>query len=288
MFTENAPYHPDFAPTFDPDLIYEPQDARWRETALTTETIQLYEAMSFLTWRYGEYFNTHITLSGRVMGFADHRWFSELLPVWNKEMTRWLAVSNKTPRKRWRKRARTAFPQQHRWMYVIEHGREIGIHAHQLCIVPTEQVKAFEEHTRKWWGRQIHWDMDPAAIKVSHYSKISEDKLSRRQIEWFRYIVKSTRRDKGLTDEWGFFHSLEEIFKLDPYWKTAPVYAPRLYGICRSLQPAARATPVWNGHRHEHFISMLAQRRFSEVYTGWEIDAWRKRENSSFFSNLKI
>ncbi|MCJ7997026.1 hypothetical protein J5N58_21400 [Rhizobium cremeum] len=288
MFAANAPYHQDFASKFDPDLIYEPQGARWRETALTNETIQLYEAMSFLTWRYGEYFNTHITLSGRVMGLSDHRWFTELLPVWNKEMARWLAVSNETPRKRWRKRARTAIPQQHRWMYVIEHGRYNGIHAHQLCIVPSEQVKAFEEHTRKWWSRQIHWDMDPAAINVAHYRKSLDVNLSRRQIEWFRYIVKSTKRDCGIADEWGVFHLLEEVFKLKPHWNTEPVYAPRLFGICRALQPAARATPVWNGDLYENFNSMVAQNRFSEVYSGWEIEAWRKRQNGLFFANAEI
>lgn len=288
MFTENAACYLDSASTFDPDLIYEPQSARWRETALTSETIQLYEAMSFLTWRYGQYFNTHVTLSGRVMGFSDHRWFSELLPVWNKEMARWLAVSNETPRKRWRKRARAAIPQQHLWMYVIEHGREMGIHAHQLCIVPTEQVKAFEEHARKWWGRQIHWDMDPSAIKVTHYRKTAPDDQFRQQVMWFRYLAKSTRRDQGIADEWGVLHLLEKVFKLDPYWTTAPVYAPRLYGICRALQPAARAVPVWNGDREEQFSSMLSQRRFAEVYSDWEFEAWRHRENRLFLANLKI
>ncbi|WP_026615475.1 hypothetical protein [Ensifer aridi] len=288
MFAEAASYSLNSQFPFDPDLIYEPQGARWRESALTTETLQLYEASSFLTWRYGQYFNTHITLSGRVMGLTDQRWFSELLPVWNKEMARWLAVSNEKPRKRWRKRARTAIPQQHLWMYVIEHGRIQGIHAHQLCIVPTEQVKAFEEHTRKWWGRQIHWDMDPSAIEVKHYKKITPEDQRLRQVEWFRYIVKSTRRDGGIADDWGVSHPLEKVFKLDPHWATAPVYVPRLYGICRALQRTARETPVWDGHRHERFESMLEQKRFSEVYSGWELDAWRQREKRLLLTNLKI
>ncbi len=81
---------------------------------------------------------------------------------------------------------------------------------------------------------------------------------------------------------------LEKVFKLDPYWGTAPVYAPRLFGICRALQPAARATPVWNGDCEEQFSSMLECKRFAEVYSGWEFEEWRQRENRLFLANLKI
>lgn len=288
MFADNSGGNTMGFSTFDPDLIYEPQQARWRETELTTETIQLYEAMSFLTWRYGQYFNTHVTLSGNVMGLADHRWFSELLPIWNKEIARWLAVSNETPRRRWCKRARAAVPQQHLWMYVIEHGREKGIHAHQLCIVPSEQLKAFTEHTRNWWGRQIHWDMDPAAVKISTCRNTMTNTQRIRQVEWFRYIVKSTRRDQGIVDEWGAFHSLEKIFKLQPHWRTAPVYAHRLYGICRALQPSARRAPITIGRSEEQFCSMLTCERFDDVYSGWEYEAWQQRQNRLLLANFHV
>lgn len=288
MFADTTDFSPNFASTFDPDLMFEPQGPRWRESALTSETTQLYEAMSFLTWRYGQYFNTHVTLSGAAMGFADHRWFSELLPQWNKEMARWLAVSNEKPRKRWRKRARTAIPQQHLWMYVIENSWKRGIHAHQLCIVPTEQVKAFEEHTRKWWARQIRWDADPSAIHFKHYRKITPDSQRRQQIMWFRYIIKSAKRDHGIVDAMGAWRSLEEVFKLEPYWETPPVYVPQLYGISRALQRTARETLLWDGYRHEQFQSMIAQRRLSEVFSGWEFDAWLQRGKRFFLGNLEI
>ncbi|KQS91130.1 hypothetical protein ASG42_11640 [Rhizobium sp. Leaf391] len=288
MLSDNDIIYQNHAGGFDPDLIYEPQgNVRWRDTALTVETVQLYEAMSFLVWRYGQFFNTHVTLSGAVMGFADHRSFAELIPVWNKEMARWLAVSNEQPRKRWRKRAINATPQQHLWMYTLEHGRLQGIHAHQLCIVPKTQLKAFEEHTRHWWSRQIHWDLSPSAIEVKHYGNILPENQFQRQVAWFQYIVKSTRRDFGIADTQGLRHSFEEIFKLEPHWRTGPVYAPRLYGICRALQPTARSTPVCNGYEGERFESMLDQERFSEVYSGWEIKAWERRQRARSIARLQ-
>lgn len=239
---------------------------RWRASELTCEVRGLYNAMSFLTWRYDLTFNTHVTLTASKMGITDQREFAELLPQWNKEMKRWLANGNDRPRQRQTRHARPIAGQPHHWMYVMEYGRVQGLHVHQLCVVPKELMKAFAAKTRDWWAHAACLaDLPKTAIKVeARYPPGSRSRYER-QVEWFRYIAKSARRDFGLIGPDGVVRTYEEIFKLDPHWETDQIYVPQLTGISHSLSAAEQ--------NRRGFVSRLEEGRFEKVYSGWELNA---------------
>lgn len=238
----------------------------WRASELTHEVRGLYNAMSFLTWHYGLTFNTHVTLTASKLGIKDQREFAELLPHWNKEMKRWLANGNDRPRQRRTRRARPIAGQPHHWMYVVEHGRVQGLHVHQLCVVPKELMKAFAAKTRDWWAHAASWaDPPETAVKVETYYNFDSRSRYERQVEWFRYIAKSARRDLGLIGLDGVLRTYEEVFKLDPHWETDRVYVPQLTGISHSLSAAEQ--------NRRGFVSRLEEGRFEKVYSGWELNA---------------
>ncbi|WP_162815704.1 hypothetical protein [Microvirga aerophila] len=240
--------------------------------------------MSFMNWQYSRVFNTHVTLTFSKMCIGDHREAARLMPHWNKEMKRWLAIGPDKSRKRWKKRVRAAEPSPHLWVYVFENGRDKGFHAHQLCCVPDSQVKAFEAHTLAWWRREAWIDFPADAIEVRHCRTYDEKSGYERQVEWFRYLIKSAARDFGYFGLDGQVHSVDEIFKLAPYWETNPVYSPRLHGICHELSMKKR--------REAGFVSKLGSCELDEVYSGWEFDARRERikaeETAAFLATLNI
>jgi hypothetical protein len=240
--------------------------------------------MSFMSWQHGLVFNTHVTLTFSKMYIGDHREAAMLMPKWNKEMKRWLAVGPGKPRKRWKKRAFAAEPSPHLWMYVFENGRDKGFHAHQLCYVPRSQVKAFEAHTLAWWRREALIDFPADAIEVRHFDTCDEKKGYEQHGQWFRYLIKSVDRGLGYIGLDGYLHSVDEIFKPKPYWDTNPVYSPRLYGICHELSSKRQ--------REAGFVSKLASGHFDQVYSGWEFEArreWiRAEEYKAFLATLNI
>jgi hypothetical protein len=245
----------------------------WRESALGPEVGLLYDAVSFLTWRYGRCFDTHLTISFGAMGLIDDREAAALMAPFNKEMKRWLGIDQAGPRMRRRGRLRDAVGAPHFYIYVIEHGREHGLHAHQLCSMPTKQVAAFEKHARQWWARAAGLTLDQLpldAISMTHRPPNCLLAAYKRQVHWFRYLAKSADRSFGVIGADDLRHTVDEIFKLDPCWQTARVYTPQLYGICRELT-ARRQDEAG-------FVSKLRSGEFEEVYSGWELHAYQLRQ----------
>lgn len=258
---------------------YQPRGrVKWRHTHLLSEATKLYEAQSYLVWRYDEFFNTHITITANLMGLVDHRDLTKHMPAFNKELKRWLAIGNDKPCRRWSRGRRTRTSQDHRWIYVLEHGCSNGLHVHQLCVVPKDCWKAFDLLVKDWWWRAAGFDIPDEAIKIRHEEGRTVQSRYERHVEWFRYLIKSVHRDATMIGADGLPWPSEKIFKPKPYWRTMPTYAPQLYGICHSLGPKARREPVYAGSERTHFRSLLALREYQDIYCGWEIgalDAWR-------------
>ena len=267
----------------------------WRRSNVNMDEAGcLYNAGSFLVWRYGECFNTFVTITPWLMGLIDQRVFADLMPAWNKEMKRWLAVDNTRFRQRWAKRVRAAAPQEHRYVFVYEHGREMGLHAHQLCIVPSKQVEAFRTHTKDWWERAVGRPIPDAAVKVQVTNKYGLFGY-KWHFEKLRYLWKSLQRFEsdgtmiGRADTDGQFWTAEEIFK--PFvrrrttagvivhggWKTRDVYVGKLYGISRSLDEAAQKLGAVEGGQRVPFRSALARKHFDEMFQGREIADYDRR-----------
>jgi len=241
-----------------------------RRALLGVEVPRLYQAMSFMNWRYGVMFNCHVVLTFKLMGFADHRTPVSLMASWNQAMKRWLAVGPDKPRARWKKRARAGAASEHLWMYAVEHGRDQGLHAHELCVVPREQVAAFTAYAKAWWERAAGMKLPEEAVYVRHRRVGDEEKGYRRQVGWFRYVVKTLGNEVTITDHEGRLHNGRQIFGLkDAYWESSPVEVPRLAGVCRAL---SRKEQVAAG-----FVSRWDEGRLEELFTGWEFEARRER-----------
>ena len=54
-----------------------------RRALLGAEVPRLYNAMSFMNWRYGVMFNCHVVLTFKLMGFADHGTPISFMAAWN-------------------------------------------------------------------------------------------------------------------------------------------------------------------------------------------------------------
>lgn len=125
----------------------------WREPILSGQTAaKLYDATSFLTWQYGLHFNTHINIGFGMMGLSD-RAAAAAMARFNKEMTRFLAVPDVGRQRRGgRRRCGTT----HHYVYVLEYGRDRGLHAHLLCVIPPGMKAAAEAYIRQWWAREAN------------------------------------------------------------------------------------------------------------------------------------
>ncbi|WP_152047563.1 hypothetical protein [Aureimonas psammosilenae] len=259
---------------------YEPQGkVRWRPSSLRKEVTKLYNAQSFMMWRYGQCFNTHLTILARPLGYDDHREFAAAMAPFNKEMGRWLRVSGEERTRRWKKRVVTGQPQPHLWMYVFENGVRRGLHVHQLCTVPKVQKQAFETHVRDWWGRQACLDYDPSAIFITFRHQSGQDALTR-HTEWVRYIMKSADRASGLYDHDDNPRTYEEIFKLRPYPTTPNVYVPQMSGICHALSEKAQHTPIACDNEEYRFVSKAASGVFDTLFDGSELQEYVERHNT--------
>lgn len=248
----------------------------WRPSRLSAKAvIEIYEAQSYLRWRYETCFTTHVTITARKLGISDQREFSRLLAQWNKEMKRWLSIDRKTPRKRWTPRTRMAIGQQHLWVYVIESSLSQGIHAHELCVVPYEQRKAFDRHVRDWWHRaSCLGDLDPQAIAIRHGRPIGGTGR-KRHVFWVRYILKTAAHINFIGSD-GFEHPAAEVLRLRSHDGTPDVYVAQLHGVCRALGPQTRQRPLGN-RAIERFVSPLAAGNFDHAFSDWEELACRHR-----------
>jgi hypothetical protein len=249
----------------------------WRPSRLNrTAVFEIYEAQSYLRWRYDTCFTTHVTITARKLGIEDHRQFPKLLAEWNKEMKRWLAIDKKTPRKHWTPRTRMAVGQEHLWVYVIENCHSFGVHAHELCVVPYEQRKAFDRHVRAWWQRASGLDaIDPEAIAIRHGRPIGSSGR-KRHVFWIRYILKTADPLKLIGSD-GFEHPLTKIWRLRDHEGTPDVYVAQLHGVCRALGPQARRERL--GPRpQDRFRSPLVRRDVENMFSDWEEHACWERQ----------
>lgn len=254
----------------------------------------LYDAMSFLTWHTGLFFNASVTLNASALGFSNHKEFVALLPHWHKEMNRYLFdASTQTVRPRSRAPTKRSIGQPkyervrhpHYWIQVVEYARDKGLHVHVLCVVPKRSAAIFEEKTLKWWNKQSPGKPESNGIVCKFRKPIGLRAEHEQQVFLFRYIIKTVSDAYFFSDAHGHCHSCRKIFKPEPNDCT-PVFVevPQLYGISHQISLGAQ--------RKEGFVSKFNQRLFDEIYSGWEFPAKVERDrdqaNRRFLASFQI
>lgn len=254
--------------------------SRRRWTLLVDEPRRLYNAMSFLTWQTGLYFNAHVTLTASCLGFADYREFLVLMPHWHKEMNRCLfdgwhkAAERDRQGGRAHRVSRRDFVRvdhPHYWMGVVEYARDQGVHMHVLCVVPKYAVKAFEEKTWSWWRMKSPGmvQANGIAFRIKHPSHARG--RYERQVELFRYVVKTTDEHAIMRGQKDSIWTARQIFRPYPNDCTpVQIEAGQLCGITHRLNEAEQ--------KLAGFESRYADGRFDEVYSGWEIGECERRK----------
>lgn len=142
-----------------------PMDGRltWREPGLSPQTaVKLYNATSFLTWRYGLHFNAHLNIGFGTMGLDD-RAAAAAMSRFNKEAKRYLAVARAGRRL---PDGRPRLGGAYHYVYVFEYGRQRGLHAHLLCVLPPGMKAAFARFAHRWWAGEA--DLIPSCSRCRY------------------------------------------------------------------------------------------------------------------------
>lgn len=153
----------------------------------------------------------------------------------------------------------------------MEYARNQGVHVHVLCVVPKHAVKAFEEKTWAWWRMKSPGTAQEngIAFRIKHpsYAKGQYE----RQVELFRYIVKTTDEHAIMRGQKDPIWTAREIFKPYPNDCTpVQIETGQLGGITHRLSETEQNLA--------DFTSRYAEGRFDEVYSGWEIGERERRE----------
>ncbi|CCF18057.1 protein of unknown function [Pseudorhizobium banfieldiae] len=254
--------------------------ARHRWTLLVDEPRRLYNAMSFLTWQTGLYFNVHVTLTASSLGFADCKEFLTLMPHWHKELNRCLFDGSRKAARPDRQGGRAhrvsrcdlvRVDHPHYWMGVVEYARDHGVHMHVLCVVPKYAVKAFEEKTWSWWRLKSPGIAQANGIAFRTRHPSSAERRYDRQVELFRYIIKTTGENVVMRGQKDPIYTAREIFKPYPNDCTpVRIEAGQLCGITHRLNEAEQ--------KRAGFVSRYDDGRFEEIYSGWEVGECERRE----------
>ena len=258
---------------------------------LYRELKRAYNAQSFMIWRYGVCFNTHVTISAPALGIVDDAEFAALLPKWNKALKSWLAVpaGSRTPG-RWCKRARPHVAQEHLWMYVLEKSWCRGLHAHQLCAVPREVLKEFKAFTHQWWEREAVLAIDKEAICIRFDYARQFEEQHKRHVKWFGYLLKSASRETLITDHQGQPRVVGDVFALPPPRDMQQICAPQIMGISHKLSKVSQSEHVPLGNNtFEKFESRFnTSRDFSNLFDGWEFDAFDARATKRLIQTISL
>ena len=247
-----------------------------RLAALTClEVATVHETASFLMWKHGKCFNMRVIIVPELMGIPDEQ-FARLLAAWNKAMKQWLAVPSGEHRKRRSRRLLPTEPQSHLWLFVYEHGRDEGLHAHEFCVVPKELWKGFEKHSRQWWRNAAEHDIPENALAFEpSYAKGL--KAAADQDERIRYVLKSM--DRTVT---GVFHgkeqTLDSVFKPEPYHAPVQIPVTQIYGRCHELSRTVMQQGDGVDSHREMFVSKLKSGDIDEIDSGWELKAYELRQ----------
>lgn len=231
----------------------------------------MYDAQSFLTYRHGLALNTHLTLDFGLMGMVDHREGPSLMADFNKEVRRYLSVNGDLPRERRGPRLRHAHGAGHYWMYSLELGAGTGQHAHQLCVIPTDQIKEFRAFAVRWWSKAAMLDLDEQAVHVAHRTPRGFTGPYQRQAAWFRYIAKSCEPGHWVRKGKISIMPLEKALRLRHPGHIGETYSAHAYGICRALSQKSQAAVG--------FVSNLRLGLFDHLYSGWEVPAYLFRSD---------
>jgi hypothetical protein len=267
---------------------YLPNQWGWvRSSDLTTgEVVQFYSAICFGMWRFGPTgcMNTHTTILWESLGVRDHQRALKLLGRYLNEARKWARVGTLgVPYRRPRGGPRSGQGFVFHYAWVCEHSRAHGFHSHILCSVPKTAIPAFRAWTRAALVRLAQHPGDRKTVRIIPSREQTEAGAVYRCWAWFRYLSKML--DPSPDNLWrprdphtgaylpGARH-LRDVLQVKRHRLGLPVTCWRLADHSTDLgskaQKAAGFLPA--------VLWAPPELIKSELYSGWELKAWRERQ----------
>lgn len=249
------------------------------------EVWKLYDAMSYAMRKDGVVMNTHVIILWSEIGLT-HQEGDALLKDYLHKAQKWLRVGMK-PR-RYRKPSARQEGDELRFVWVHENAPNRGFHSHVLCNVPPHLHKEFAAWSRQSLARSAGKPMPWRAFRsVRSYAKTDASAVQRAW-SWFRYLTKQldpklvvqVREGGNIVSA----TSLREVIRPWPLRQSPPIDLARLAGVSRNIANGVQA--------QDGFRSKLRNADFERLYTGDELDDWRRsveaqREEARRYQLLK-
>lgn len=263
----------------------------WQQTRLDPNSVaKLYNAMSFLNYQHGLFFNTHIVLSASALGFENHREFVSLLPLFHKELSRSLFTNEKSKpsssillggKRRVGKRMVNRVPHPHYWIQVVEYSRDIGLHVHILCSVPPSLKMVITEKSEDWWTMKSpglpkerdNTNKDSETRLKGVYCGIKgknqlwhvDQNVAKTQHRMFSYIIKSMKTAPVCLDKDGKIWSAGNIF--NPYHSDCSPVIVEVTNLCGASRSLDKSAQIKAGYQ-----SFFDDGYFDRIYSGDEME----------------
>ena len=260
-----------------------PRDVRLRRAALGRECQKLYDAVSFYNYSRGRTMSTFLTVSYAALGVEDHRQAMRYHGMLNKKLANFLDVGlmPKVPHRRRDSVGERMEPAEHAYVYVAENMRDRGFHIHQLMCVPPAvgrpggvgrriyEARMLVPVLEEWFADRLGRVVPSDAIHLKYHAPKS-DMLD---LEWqwrvTKYIQKLTSDGVRCRDADGNWVSVREVFGLEPYVETCPVWCAQLAGGSHNLWTKSQ--------KGAGFVSRFQDYCDSELYSDWALRAFRER-----------
>jgi hypothetical protein len=258
-------------------------EGKLRPAILNREVVKAYRAISYCNWQFGTLLNCFLTVSYDALGLFDHREAMQVHSALNKKIGNLLKGSTVgAPRRRFHRTPMSRLNScPHTYIWVVENTRDKGFHVHQLMHVPATTIRisggqfvrastVIKKLIAQWFADRFELPkVSNDAIVVTDYARKSETHNVDKQWERFRYIMKTASPELEYKMEDGPLRSGRKIFTLPHFVRSRQIYCAQMLGVSHNISKDAQDK--------SHFISAFDEYKDEELYTGWELEAYRAR-----------
>lgn len=235
----------------------------------TPEVGKVYNAMSYAMWKDGVVMNSHVIIMWSMMGLSEAEGDRILRDYLNKAQ-KWCRVGTK-PRQRRVVNMRIGRKLRYVWVHENDFGR--GFHSHLLLHLPDGACERFEAWSREALTHVVGKPFPKEAFCLRpNRGKTEQDRVWLAW-KWFRYLSKQLRPDAEITwhdpktghrEAWA-----REVIKPCRLRESPPLPLKALANVSRNIDVGTQ--------REDRYVSTWEAGEFDKLYSGSEMDQWRKR-----------
>lgn len=211
-----------------------------RSSALkASEAWRLFDANSFLMWRYGETMTAHVIILWETYRVHDHQDAARLLGLLLNKAWKW-AARGKPNTSRVRRAPRDGLGFDLKWIYVHEHVGPRGFHSHILLNLPRMAAPAFEKWLDNALTTQTGCPGDRRSLRVVVSRAGHQRAAIHRGWSWLRYLCKELEQGAEISVPGEAPRHLRTVLRLWSSRGALPVTCKKMSGVSESLGPTAR------------------------------------------------